>query len=73
MEIHARIRDLEGEVGRLSRVQKILLGTDGSVTSYPGINPGYALLPSGVADNDSYLGEIWVYVDTAIAISIWEE
>jgi beta-ribofuranosylaminobenzene 5'-phosphate synthase len=32
MEIHARIRDLEREVGRLSRVQKILLGTDGSVT-----------------------------------------
>jgi beta-ribofuranosylaminobenzene 5'-phosphate synthase len=32
MEILARIRDLETEVGRLSRVQKILLGTDGSVT-----------------------------------------
>ncbi|HVP25338.1 MAG TPA: beta-ribofuranosylaminobenzene 5'-phosphate synthase [Methanomicrobiales archaeon] len=32
MEIHARIRELEGELGRLSRVQKILLGTDGSVT-----------------------------------------
>jgi beta-ribofuranosylaminobenzene 5'-phosphate synthase len=32
MEIHARIRDLEREVGRLSRVQKILLGTDGSIT-----------------------------------------
>jgi beta-ribofuranosylaminobenzene 5'-phosphate synthase len=32
MEIHARIRELEGELGKLSRVQKILLGTDGSVT-----------------------------------------
>ncbi|MDD1661441.1 MAG: chorismate pyruvate-lyase family protein [Methanomicrobiales archaeon] len=32
MEIHARILDLEREVGRLSGVQKILLGTDGSVT-----------------------------------------
>lgn len=32
MEIHARIQELEKEVGRLSRVQKILLGTDGSVT-----------------------------------------
>jgi beta-ribofuranosylaminobenzene 5'-phosphate synthase len=32
MEILDRIRDLEKEVGRLSRVQKILLGTDGSVT-----------------------------------------
>jgi beta-ribofuranosylaminobenzene 5'-phosphate synthase len=32
MEIQSRILDLEREVGRLSRVQKILLGTDGSVT-----------------------------------------
>jgi beta-ribofuranosylaminobenzene 5'-phosphate synthase len=32
MDIHARIRELEEELGRLSRVQKILLGTDGSVT-----------------------------------------
>ncbi|HMA04586.1 MAG TPA: beta-ribofuranosylaminobenzene 5'-phosphate synthase [Methanomicrobiales archaeon] len=32
MEIHDRIRELEREIGRLSRVQKILLGTDGSVT-----------------------------------------
>jgi beta-ribofuranosylaminobenzene 5'-phosphate synthase len=32
MEIHARIQELEREAGRLSRVQKILLGTDGSVT-----------------------------------------
>ncbi len=32
MEIHDRIRDLERELGPLSRVQKILIGTDGSVT-----------------------------------------
>jgi len=32
MEIQARIRELERELGKLSRVQKILLGTDGSVT-----------------------------------------
>ena len=32
MEIHDRIRDLERDTGKLSRVQKILLGTDGSVT-----------------------------------------
>jgi beta-ribofuranosylaminobenzene 5'-phosphate synthase len=32
MDIQARIRELEAEVGRLSRVQKILLSTDGSVT-----------------------------------------
>ena len=32
MEIHDRIQNLEKELGRLSRVQKILLGTDGSVT-----------------------------------------
>jgi hypothetical protein len=29
MDIQARIRELEAEVGRLSRVQKILLSTDG--------------------------------------------
>ena len=32
MDIHARILEMEKELGRLSRVQKILLGTDGSVT-----------------------------------------
>jgi beta-ribofuranosylaminobenzene 5'-phosphate synthase len=32
MEIQARIQELEREAGRLSRVQKILLGTDGSIT-----------------------------------------
>jgi beta-ribofuranosylaminobenzene 5'-phosphate synthase len=32
MEIHRCIRELEEEAGRLSRVQKILLSTDGSVT-----------------------------------------
>jgi beta-ribofuranosylaminobenzene 5'-phosphate synthase len=32
MEIQARIQELEKEAGRLSRVQKILLGTDGSIT-----------------------------------------
>jgi beta-ribofuranosylaminobenzene 5'-phosphate synthase len=32
MDIQTRIRELEKELGRLSRVQKILLGTDGSVT-----------------------------------------
>ena len=32
MEIHERIAKLEQEAGRLSRVQKILLGTDGSIT-----------------------------------------
>ena len=32
MDISGNIRDIEGTVGRLSRVQKILLGTDGSVT-----------------------------------------
>ncbi|MDP3565148.1 MAG: beta-ribofuranosylaminobenzene 5'-phosphate synthase [Methanoregula sp.] len=32
MDISGNIRDIEEAVGRLSRVQKILLGTDGSVT-----------------------------------------
>jgi len=32
MDISGNIRDIEETVGRLSRVQKILLGTDGSVT-----------------------------------------
>jgi beta-ribofuranosylaminobenzene 5'-phosphate synthase len=32
MDIQDRIRELEREAGRLSRVQKILLGTDGSIT-----------------------------------------
>ncbi|MDP2795877.1 MAG: beta-ribofuranosylaminobenzene 5'-phosphate synthase [Methanoregula sp.] len=32
MDISGSIRDIEETVGRLSRVQKILLGTDGSVT-----------------------------------------
>ena len=32
MDIHIRIRELEEEAGRLSKVQRILLGTDGSVT-----------------------------------------
>ena len=32
MDISGSIRDIEEKVGRLSRVQKILLGTDGSVT-----------------------------------------
>jgi beta-ribofuranosylaminobenzene 5'-phosphate synthase len=32
MDISGNIRDIEEHVGRLSRVQKILLGTDGSVT-----------------------------------------
>ncbi|MFA4849487.1 MAG: beta-ribofuranosylaminobenzene 5'-phosphate synthase [Methanoregula sp.] len=32
MDISGNIRDIEENVGRLSRIQKILLGTDGSVT-----------------------------------------
>ena len=32
MDISGNIRDIEEAVGRLSRVQKILLGTDGSIT-----------------------------------------
>jgi beta-ribofuranosylaminobenzene 5'-phosphate synthase len=32
MDIQDRIQELEKEAGRLSRVQKILLGTDGSIT-----------------------------------------
>jgi beta-ribofuranosylaminobenzene 5'-phosphate synthase len=32
MDISGDIRDIEENVGRLSRIQKILLGTDGSVT-----------------------------------------
>ena len=47
MDIAHRLKEIEKHVGRLSPVQKILLGTDGSVTRIagvshrpPGISPG---------------------------------
>ena len=40
MDISGNIRDIEETVGRLSRVQKILLSTDGSVTQLLGSNTG---------------------------------
>lgn len=43
MDISGSIRDIEEQVGRLSRVQKILLGTDGSVTQLLEAITGHAV------------------------------
>ncbi|MFA4825055.1 MAG: beta-ribofuranosylaminobenzene 5'-phosphate synthase [Methanoregula sp.] len=43
MDVSGSIRDIEEQVGRLSRVQKILLGTDGSVTQLLEAITGHAV------------------------------
>lgn len=57
----------------LSQTVPIYLGVDNSVTSLSGSNPGYTIQPTAAIDNGTYRGEIWVYVDLLVNVSIWEE
>jgi hypothetical protein len=48
------------------------MGTDSSVTSFPGSNPGFTLMPAAAIENSDHKGEFWIYVDTTITLSYWE-